>query len=148
MVALGLVEVAIVPDEGDFEEYAKLADDHNCGWYNATVNPFPVYDHPNGDGHNKVVKYMEVEEGAYYQFDLVVKSGYNFDRCDALIFELYVDGKRKEGIVADQETYDDDNEVGRGRWAACFGGVRTGADDSLMIHRLKCKLFRLFRLDH
>ena len=143
MVALGLVEVGIVPDEGDFEEYRKLTGDHHCGWYKATVNPFRVFPHPDGDSPKRLVKYIEVTEEAYYQFDLVLNNGFDFGDCDALIYELFVDGKRKEGIVADPKTYEDDNDVGPRRWAACFGGVRTGTDNSLKINRLRCKLCKL-----
>lgn len=74
-----------------------------------------MHEHPNGDNPNKVVKYIEVTEAAYYPFDLVLNCGYEFKRCDALIYELYVDGRRIEGVIADREAYDDGNEVGHGR---------------------------------
>ena len=72
MVALGLVEVAIVPADVDTEICDESID---SGWYDATVDPFPVYDHPADHGPNKLVKYIEVTKGANFQFDLVLNSG-------------------------------------------------------------------------
>lgn len=137
MVALGLVEVAILPDD-------------NRGEYDDTIDPFPVHDRPWGDDGPRTVKqYIEVTEGERFQFYLALNRGFNFDDCNALIYELYVNGDRKEGSFVDQDTYDrDDEEVGRGRWAACFAGARTDEDDALGMHRLKCKSLQDSRLDH
>lgn len=123
MVALGLVEVDVVPVDGGLEQY------------DPTIDPFPVYDHPEGDGPRRVVKYIEVTEGAYYQVNMALNSGYQFDHCDSLIFEIWV-GKRLEGIFADQQVYEDDSEEGPQHWMGCFGGVRKPDGG---IHWLRCK---------
>ena len=98
IIALGLFEVSIVPDEGDFEEYSTLNANDTCGRYKATVNPFPVHDDPkrekqevSGDAQNRIFKYIEVTEGAYYQFDFVIKQGFDFTCCDSVKFVLYKD---------------------------------------------------------
>ena len=127
MVAFGKFEVAVVPDTGDFEEYPTIREVSPCAWYKATVDPFPVHapppesaEAPEAGQCNTIVNFIEVEHDAYYQFDLIVHEDFKFEGCNSVIFDVYVDGQKLEGIIADKKTHSQECAFGNGKWAILF----------------------------
>ena len=144
MVKVGPIEVSVVPHKGDFAEHSEIIR-HPCALYDATVRPVPTYETPitnttyKRNDARKLERYIEVDHEAHYHIDLMLNNGFDFEDADSVIFDIWVDGERLDGVLAHKADYEDNEDPGINSWTDCYEGPRRGSDDNLVLHWIRCK---------
>lgn len=68
--------------------------------------PFPTYDflasHSSTDDKRVASEYVEVNLGDSFRIEFQINQGFVFEGCKCLFFDVFVDGRRRGGVIAHQ----------------------------------------------
>lgn len=84
---------------------------------------------------NTAIRYMLLKPAEYYQINLAIHRGLQFTRSDRVMFEIFIDGKQRDGIIAKRSSLNGDRDL----WSAVVHGVSLAGSGKHAHHRFQCK---------
>lgn len=147
MVKLGFFEVTVEPDQGIYDDGVLQSDNHPKPMTGRQCPPHPVHQaltefqdesEPTISSEQRskyALHYLILKTADYYEINLAIYRGLFLTGSERVIFELFIDGQRRDGITANQFFL----KGGEKRWSEIVRGVSYQGRGIHKHHRFRCK---------